>query len=82
MADAIARGARNLIIGLGGSATNDAGAGIDVVNVDDGFDTTADTGTVAATGTGSATDRLILTGLSGGAIDSVGLEALNVYLGT
>jgi glycerate kinase len=28
MADAIARGAKNLIIGLGGSATNDAGAGM------------------------------------------------------
>jgi glycerate 2-kinase len=28
MADAIARGAKNLVIGLGGSATNDAGAGM------------------------------------------------------
>ncbi len=28
MADAIARGAKNLIVGLGGSATNDAGAGM------------------------------------------------------
>src|SRR6185503_13248716 len=62
--------------------TIEAGAGIDVVNVDDGADGSADAATLSATNNGGVSDSLILAGLSGGTINSKEIESLTAYLGT
>ncbi|MFT5524123.1 MAG: hypothetical protein ACI9HK_002074, partial [Pirellulaceae bacterium] len=58
------------------------GGDIDILNVDDGGDSSANTGELSATGNGGPSDDLELAGLSAGLIKSRGLEKLNVYLGT